>query len=67
MNITEEQLDEVGRAADSLDNLIAAANLPMPASRKLHYTLGSLRALSAKLKAIVVTVGGDDPWGDKNE
>lgn len=65
MEITGEQLDKVGQVADSLDNLIAAATLPrLPDSHKLQYTLRDIGRLSEKLKAIVVSVSGDNPWGD---
>lgn len=64
MNITDEQLDEVGQVADILDNLLAASAMKLPPEKKLQYTLGNLRELSARLKSIVVSVSGDDPWGD---
>ena len=65
MAITDEQLEEVGEAADTLDNLIAAAKMRLPPEKKLQYTIENLQTLSAKLKAIVVAISGDNPWSDE--
>ena len=62
MEITDEQLGEMGKAADSLDNLISAAAMPLPLAQKLQYTLDTIRELSARLKAVYMDVSGDNPW-----
>jgi len=65
MALTTEQIEEIGEVADTLDNLIAAAKIPLPAEKKLQYTLESLQAQSAKLKAIFAAVSGNNPWSDE--
>ncbi len=65
MALTTEQLEEIGKVADTLDNLIAAAKIPLSPEKKLQYTIDSLREQSAKLKSVFVAVSGDNPWSDE--
>lgn len=62
MDITDEQLNELGELADECDNLIGASQLPMPPAFHLEQLRHGLSELSRKIKALVVAVGGEDPW-----
>lgn len=50
MNITEDQLNQLGELADKVVNLISATQLAMPPE------------LSTKIKTLVVEVSGENPW-----
>lgn len=64
MDISHEQIEVIGKSADTLDNLVAASVLPLSAEKKLQYTLDSLKALSETLKGIYAQVSGENPWAE---
>jgi hypothetical protein len=64
MNITDDWLEELGQLADELDNLVGAMELPMPAAFHVEQLKKLLPKVSTKIKALVVAIGGDDPWSD---
>lgn len=64
MAISDEQVQVVGKIADTLDSLIAASAMRLPAEKKLEYTLATLEQLSGELKALFVEVSGENPWED---
>ncbi len=61
---TDDQIERLGLLADELDNLHGATQLAMPAAFHLKQLQRALPELSAKIKALVVEISGDDPWGD---
>jgi hypothetical protein len=63
--MNEEQLEELGQLADEIDNLVGAMDLPMPAVFHVEQLKKLLPGISTKIKALVVSVGGDDPWSDE--
>jgi septation ring formation regulator EzrA len=60
----EEHMEELGQIVDRIDNLLAAAKMPIPPQMKLECTLTSLRKISEELKIIVIDVTGENPWED---
>ena len=62
MTITDDDIEEIGKLADTIDNLSGAMNLPMPPAFHLKQLKESLPEVSAKLKSIVVRVSGMNPW-----
>lgn len=62
-----DTVDEIGIAADTLDNLVAASKMPLPSDKKLQYTVASLQTLSDNLKSIFVRITGENPWSDTND
>lgn len=62
MIVTDEQLNELGEMADEIDNLVGATQLAMPPAFHLQQLQHALPQLSEKIKALVVAIGGEDPW-----
>lgn len=62
MQITDDQLEEFGQMADTCDNLIGALEMPLPPAMQIEQTKLALQKLSAQIKALVVAIGGDNPW-----
>ncbi len=58
----EDQWDEVGRAVDTLENLIAGQVMPMPDRLHLEGLRGALPPLRDRLKAAYIQAVGSDPW-----
>lgn len=59
-----ENITEIGKVADTIDNLLAATNLPMPPKFHLEQLKDGLAKISAKLKLIFVDASGTNPWVD---
>jgi hypothetical protein len=59
---TYESMERFGMAIDTLDNLICALQLPLPAPIHVEQLKLALPKVSADLKAVYVTETGDDPW-----
>lgn len=60
--ISDEQIDQLGRLADQLDNLIGAMDLPMPATFHVGQLKQTLPEIAAAIKQLVVDVSGENPW-----
>lgn len=60
--ITEEQIEQIGQMAETADNLVAASKLRLPATMIAEQSIIGLRGLVKELRALVVTLSGDDPW-----
>ncbi|MCL4295751.1 MAG: hypothetical protein KJ077_08490 [Anaerolineae bacterium] len=58
----QTNMEEVGRLADTADNLVAAAGLAIPVSFALEQLKVGLGEMSAKLKEIYTAVSGEKPW-----
>ena len=58
----DEAWEDIGFAADSLDNLIHAMALPMPADFHLRQLRVSLPVIRDRLRADFVAATGDNPW-----
>lgn len=65
--MTTENLERVGEAADTCDNLIFAAKMPLPPEIHLEGILGSLRTLRDTLREVYTAEAGHDPWDEDFE
>lgn len=63
--LTVEQLDELGRIADRVDNLVHAGTIPMPDSLRLRVLVVALPELRDDLRKLYVDVSGENPWSDE--
>jgi len=59
---TYESMEMLGMAADTLDNLYGALQLPIPAQMHVEQMKAQLPLLRDKLRAIYVIETGDNPW-----
>lgn len=62
MTISEKQIEELGKMADTADNLIAASRMPIPDATHKQCLVSGFESFSEKLKTIVREVSGNDPW-----
>jgi len=62
MNITEDQLEDLARLADTADNYHAAAGMQLPESMHIDCLRTGMAAISEQLKAIYSSVTGVNPW-----
>lgn len=60
--ITPEHLDQLGRLADTADNLAGAAKLPLRAEMHVEQLRLGLERLSKELKDLYVAMSGENPW-----
>jgi hypothetical protein len=60
-------MEDLGKAADTLDNLIAAMELPLPPEMHLSALKSSLPRLRDTLRDIYCTKTGDNPWKDSHD
>lgn len=58
-------LDEIGQVADTLDNLATALETMTGLSPEIHLTAltEALPEASLRLKRAVISETGEDPWG----
>lgn len=60
--MTEEQNERFGMLIDSIDNLKAAAETPLPAKIHLEHINAILPELSAEFKKLFIEITGENPW-----
>ena len=58
-----ENLSEIGKIADTLDNLTALMSKDIPAKMHLEGMKEAIPIVSARLKKAVIAETGEDPWG----
>jgi hypothetical protein len=56
--------DTLGEIADSMDSLVHAMKLPMPAQFHLDSLKATLPALVKQLRDLYVAETGENPWED---
>jgi len=54
--------EKIGQLADSIDNAIAARQLPLPPAMHLEQSERMMRDWSKQLKEIYVAMTGENPW-----
>jgi hypothetical protein len=59
---TKENMERLGEAADTLDNLYHALLLPIPAQIHVDQLKLALPKIIAALREVYVAEVGDDPW-----
>lgn len=64
MNITDEQLEELGRLVDQANNLAAASQLPVKPQIHIEGMRGGLLSIRDALQKLYIEISGDDPWSD---
>lgn len=62
MIMYEDSVEKVGRIADSVDSLLVAMKMPMPAQFHLAQLKVALVDISTQLKDIYICVSGENPW-----
>ena len=55
-------MEQIAEVIDTLDNLVAAMTLPIPAEVHLSALRVALPELLDKLKAAYLAAGGEDVW-----
>lgn len=59
---TYESMEVLGEQADTIANLLAAMNMPLPPQLHLDALRPALTDVLAKLRQVYVTETGDNPW-----
>jgi hypothetical protein len=62
LNITDEQLDDLGKLADTADNYAAAAKLRLPDSLHREALTKGMEIISEALKNLYKQISGENPW-----
>lgn len=57
--------DKIGEWADTLDNLLGATMLPMPAQFHLEQLTAAITAMRDEMRAAYVKATGENPWGGR--
>jgi len=60
--MNDEQLDELGKIADSIDNIICALEMPLPDKLHLAMVKTKLKEWSKDIKSLYTAISGDNPW-----
>lgn len=55
-------IQEIGDMADTMDNLVAATQMKLPAEFHLQQLKGNLIEMSAQIKEYYVAMTGENPW-----
>lgn len=64
MNITQEQLEELGTLADQANNLAAASQLPLPPAMHVEQLRNGLVSIDQALRHLYIEISGENPWDD---
>lgn len=62
MTLNEEQLDRLGRLADTLENTLFGTRMPMPATFHLDAVKTIAREVRDEIATLYREVSGEDPW-----
>jgi hypothetical protein len=60
--MNDKQLKKLGELADSIDNILAGTELPLPAEFHLEQTKAKMLEWSIELKAMYCAISGENPW-----
>lgn len=60
--MTEDHAERLGKLADSLDNMLYAAKLPVPPHMHVTVLTEKIRSARDEIAAIVREATGEDPW-----
>ena len=61
--MNRDNLEEIGRIADSIDNIVAGLDLPLPADFHLQQIKPLLVLWSQNIKLVYESESGENPWG----
>lgn len=59
---TYESMEVLGEQADTLNNLLGAMQLPLPAEQHMAMLKPALFRVMEKLREVYVTETGENPW-----
>ena len=57
-----DSMEELGKASDTIDNLLGAMQLPLPAQLHLDQLRRSLPEIRDTMRRVYVERTGDNPW-----
>ena len=60
--ITDDQIERLGKLADSLDAGLYPLRLPLPDSMKVEGMTGIMREARDEIAKLVVDITGENPW-----
>lgn len=63
MNLTDISND-IGELKDTVDNLLGALEIPMPAEFHVKQMKSELKSISDKLRSVYVEMEDNDPWAE---
>lgn len=61
-HITDDQIERLGKLADSLDAALYPMRLPLPDTMKIEGMSGSMREARDEIAKLVIEISGDNPW-----
>lgn len=61
-DITEEQIEGFALVAQTINNLLGALELRLPAETHIQHLRPNLKDVRDELRRLVVEVKGEDPW-----
>lgn len=64
MNITQEQLEELGRLVDQAGSLVAASQLPFKPEIHIQGMRSGLVSIGEALRKLYIAISADDPWSE---
>lgn len=64
MKINHDQLDEIGKLADSIENIIFSMTMPLDDELHLTAIREILPEWRDKIKAFYKEVSGENPWNE---
>lgn len=66
--ISEDQIEQLGKLADKADNFCEAAKIQLPAHIHLEALSGGMRDIRDALKSLVVQLSdGESPWDEETD
>jgi hypothetical protein len=64
---TDPHAERIGLASDRLDNLLHAAQLPLPPRMHLEGILPALAEIRDELREVFVALTGENPWNEDDD
>lgn len=65
MNITDEQLEKIGKLVDTASNCIAATQLRVRPEIHVEGLRGGLQEVVQVLRELYIETSGENPWDDE--
>lgn len=62
MNLTPDQLDDLGKIADKADAYAAATQMDLPDEVHIESLKGGMESISEEIKKLYEAVSGKNPW-----
>jgi hypothetical protein len=65
MNITNEQLDRLGRLVDQAENHLAVSSLPMNPQIHIEGMRSGFVEIRDTIRKLIIEISGQDPWAGR--